>query len=590
VDLYLKETQAKLEKENHLNFFLGLVFITAMFVIGSVRILHIPDDQLEAGKWVTHTLEVLRQVETLSFHVEQAELQKRNYILTRDPARQSLYDTAISQISDDLKNFQFLTQDNPNQQIRVQPLKKNIDEKFSEMGKAGDLVIAQGSPQPFKIFVNNIDNRIAGQINKQIAEMKSEEESLLHARLQKWNAQADDTQKYFIAGGVLLYMIICVMLGTLYNTLLQRKKIIRIEQAAAALRREKDAHLENIVAIQHLIVGHGGDVEVVLRIMVKEMQKLVGAEGGLIEILEGTDIVCRAASGIGSSYLGLKIDAPGNSLSGLCIRENAVLKCDDSETDPRVDRAACRTAGLRSLIVVPLRHQGAAFGVLNVISSKAHFFNESHISTLELMSGMLSGALGDALVTYNIRTANKELKEANTDLQNLASTDGLTGLENHRTFQKNLLREYDMAIRHKKPLSLLLLDVDYFKKFNDSFGHPAGDVVLKQVALLLKKAARTTDYVARYGGEEFVLVLPETPVDTALIIAGRIQQTVAGDQWEHRPVTVSIGVSSLSPDIPDPAGLIKAADKALYAAKEKGRNCVVQAEFGNGIKSGTADS
>ena len=167
-----------------------------------------------------------------------------------------------------------------------------------------------------------------------------------------------------------------------------------------------------------------------------------------------------------------------------------------------------------------------------------------------------------------------QLEETNKKLEALATTDGLTGLKNHRAFQEKLAEEHARAVRYNLPLSLLLLDVDQFKQYNDSFGHPAGDVVLKNVAGTLGCTARDTDMAARYGGEEFVVILPQTDEAGALVIAERVRAVVAGNAWEKRPITVSIGISTLSLDTPTPASLIACADGALYHAKEAGRNHV----------------
>ena len=167
-----------------------------------------------------------------------------------------------------------------------------------------------------------------------------------------------------------------------------------------------------------------------------------------------------------------------------------------------------------------------------------------------------------------------QLKAVNKELETLATTDGLTGLRNHRTFQDKLAEEHSRAMRYHQPLSLLLLDVDHFKQYNDSFGHPAGDAVLKAVAATLGHAARDTDMAARYGGEEFALILPQTDAAGAMVIAERVRAAVAGSDWEQRPITVSLGACTLSLDTPTPSALVACADKALYHAKETGRNRV----------------
>ncbi len=171
----------------------------------------------------------------------------------------------------------------------------------------------------------------------------------------------------------------------------------------------------------------------------------------------------------------------------------------------------------------------------------------------------------------------RELEQVNRELCDLATTDGLTGLKNHRAFQEHLASECEAALRHRTPLSLLLLDVDHFKQYNDTFGHPAGDAVLKQVARLLTQTTRDCDFVARYGGEEFVVILSQTSLASAMQAAERCRASIEAAAWNCRAVTASVGVATLSLDTSDGESLLTAADQALYAAKYNGRNQVVSA-------------
>ena len=162
--------------------------------------------------------------------------------------------------------------------------------------------------------------------------------------------------------------------------------------------------------------------------------------------------------------------------------------------------------------------------------------------------------------------------------ERMATTDGLTGLLNRRTFDSSLEQRLREAQRYGRPLSLLLLDVDHFKKVNDTHGHPAGDAVLSGVAKVAQKQARETDLVARYGGEEMALILPETDARGAWAIAERIRKAVeaaahATEQGALR-VTLSVGVATWTAGGESPDDLLQAADKALYRAKENGRNRV----------------
>jgi diguanylate cyclase (GGDEF)-like protein/PAS domain S-box-containing protein len=170
------------------------------------------------------------------------------------------------------------------------------------------------------------------------------------------------------------------------------------------------------------------------------------------------------------------------------------------------------------------------------------------------------------------------LLEANAQLEALATTDGLTGLKNHRAFQEFLEHSFQQAARYKVPLSVLLLDVDKFKQYNDTFGHPAGDEVLKRVGQLLQEQARTSDFVARYGGEEFVLILPQTNREGALIMAERLRTAIETSEWPQRAITTSIGVATFTPNMKTRAVMIAEADAALYRSKQNGRNRVTHAQ------------
>lgn len=172
----------------------------------------------------------------------------------------------------------------------------------------------------------------------------------------------------------------------------------------------------------------------------------------------------------------------------------------------------------------------------------------------------------------------QELEAANETLSALATTDGLTGAKNHRAFQEKLSEEFHRAGRAHCPFSVILLDVDKFKSYNDTYGHPEGDRVLRQVVQVLQEIARESDFVARYGGEEFVVLLPETGVEGAKHAAERFREALEKQVWPLRPVTASFGVSSLHIDTETGQQLIDMADRALYASKEAGRNRVTHAD------------
>ncbi len=161
----------------------------------------------------------------------------------------------------------------------------------------------------------------------------------------------------------------------------------------------------------------------------------------------------------------------------------------------------------------------------------------------------------------------------------LATTDGLTELYNHRFFQEQMKLNIDLYQKNKQPFSLILIDIDFFKKFNDNYGHQAGDAVLKEVAKTLKSCVRSQDIVCRYGGEEMAIILINTPNEEAVKVAQKVCDTVANRKFELSPeltvnVTISLGVSTYPLNGSTPSELIEYSDQCLYAAKENGRNQV----------------
>lgn len=191
-----------------------------------------------------------------------------------------------------------------------------------------------------------------------------------------------------------------------------------------------------------------------------------------------------------------------------------------------------------------------------------------------------------AQMRFSLLVLTRKLDDANQELTRLSSLDGLTGISNRRQFDETLLREWRRLGRQGRPLSMLLCDVDFFKQFNDGYGHQVGDECLKAVARTLRDTLRRpADLVARYGGEEFAVILPDTEITGALQVAEAMRSAVEGLNITHRyskgasVVTISIGVASTTPSRTgsDSSALLKRADDALYRAKQAGRNRIAAA-------------
>ncbi|NIQ03122.1 MAG: sensor domain-containing diguanylate cyclase, partial [Nitrospinaceae bacterium] len=217
-------------------------------------------------------------------------------------------------------------------------------------------------------------------------------------------------------------------------------------------------------------------------------------------------------------------------------------------------------------LTIPLMIENEIVGVLNLNDCQAGYFTVSDLDFALNVAEFISLSINNAL-SYE-------------KAERLSVTDGLTGLNNHQQMETLLRREVHRSRRYCSPLSLIILDIDHFKRINDTYGHQAGDEVLIAVASFLEEMCRENDIAARYGGEEFVLILPETPSSGAFQIAERLRQTISQRCFPHEKgdysITLSGGISEFDAEkMTDHSDLIRVADQALYQAKESGRNCTV---------------
>ncbi len=293
------------------------------------------------------------------------------------------------------------------------------------------------------------------------------------------------------------------------------------------------------------------------------------AEAGRGEIL---GVVGEAPGKVGPGHA----FADGESRLGLAAKHGVALSYGDLRRErdalPLCVPGERWTDVPRSAAVVPLAADGRVVGVVAAWDPRPDRIGETEMEFLRLLG---------ALAPLPLRSARQY--EA---LDRRASEDALTGLPNRRTFEARLAAASSHFERYQRPFSLLILDVDHFKKFNDTWGHEAGDRVLQHVAELVRASVREVDLPARLGGEEFVVLLPETPLMAAVEVAERVRRAIAGKPvvWHGRPleVTASLGVATCPESVESPDEMLAAADAALYRSKGSGRNRTTAAPPGGG--------
>ncbi|MCC7202192.1 MAG: sensor domain-containing diguanylate cyclase [Nitrospirae bacterium] len=258
------------------------------------------------------------------------------------------------------------------------------------------------------------------------------------------------------------------------------------------------------------------------------------------------------------------------------VIDNDIVYIGEVETDPILDgvREKILSLGIKSIVIMPIRYYEGDRGSLFLrTSSRGSRFSDNELKLFQIIIEGASVALKNAHM-FNV------MRQEKLSLEKMVITDDLTRLYNHKYFVRRLGEEFKRTKRYSGSLSCMMIDLDNFKRINDTYGHQAGDKVLRDVAKVLKKSVRETDVIARYGGEEFGVILPHSIREDALRLAERIRTSVRSFKFdsvkEGEVITVSIGVTTYPhPEITDNDDLVRKADKALYKAKEGGKDQVV---------------
>jgi diguanylate cyclase (GGDEF)-like protein len=340
---------------------------------------------------------------------------------------------------------------------------------------------------------------------------------------------------------------------------------LRLSHKMEETNRDREAIHQICMGMQELNQVLG--LQPIFEATIKTVKQLTAADFIAISLLENNEHRIVKASGHKSGHFEGLTFAADDGLVGQAIKLRRWMPTHANyQEEFPVFSNTMRIAGLQSLLILPLlKEEGEAIGALTVAGRKPDMFPRERREILEVIASQV--------------TTKIELGRAHEKIYQLATTDGLTGLSNHRTFQHALDNMLHRALRQSTPLSMVLCDLDYFKKINDTYGHPFGDIVLQEVAGVLAGTVRKVDLAARYGGEEFALLLEDSDSAGAQGQAERVRQAINALQFPQGDRTVrvsmSFGVASFPEDAADKSDLISKADQALYRAKAGGRNRTV---------------
>lgn len=341
------------------------------------------------------------------------------------------------------------------------------------------------------------------------------------------------------------------------------------------------------------------DLDRLLRTIIDETTAVMDADRSSLFLIDAErgEMWAKIAQGVEVIEIRFPV---GVGVAGAVGKTGEIINIPDAYADRRFNPEFDRKTGYRtkSILCAPLRNtHGEVIGAIQVLNKRTGPFGGEDETLLTALSSHAAVAIENADLyrrlsvlnlslerkvedrTAELSAANERLSALNRELEEISITDALTKVYNRRYFTERLRQEIKRVSRYGPPVSLLMIDIDYFKKVNDTWGHQAGDTVLAGVAGLIKGRLRATDLIARYGGEEFCLLAAGTDQAGAQVLAERMRALVQSTVFEHGgntiAVTVSIGVSTWEPSLRDDREeLVRRADTALYRAKEQGRNRV----------------
>lgn len=348
----------------------------------------------------------------------------------------------------------------------------------------------------------------------------------------------------------------------------RRERVEQEREQLLARERAARAEAEALIEIARRI-SCSVELEQVLQTVAEAALGLVQADLAQVGQSEGEGLRIVALAGNRTEHFRGMLVPRGVGLAGQVLRTGDACQAFDFAADrafvrgPELDAAAV-AEGVVSVLALPIRHATTVVGTLLVMSRQPRTFQPQEIALLERLSLQAAVAIDNA--------------QARERLARLAYRDELTGLDNRRTFDERLTQEILRSRRYAYTCSLLVIDVDHFKRVNDSYGHQAGDIALRRLAGLIESQIRASDRAARYGGEEFAVILPQTDSRAARPIADRIRELIESTPVESGAdvlsITVSIGIAAYPGSGKTAAELFASADRALYRAKQSGRNQV----------------
>lgn len=523
-----------------------------------------------SSEWVEHSYQVLGEIESTLAATRTVESSARGYRLTDRPALHAEYLASIPTALSSSNQLIALTLDNPPQNRLARDVERRIRARLTEI----DRLVEMHARDPAQA-------RIASQTSNGVEQMRAlievadlmrqHERALLIARHERSESRANLLTGLVVSGIGLAMALLALLMYSLWRENRRSRQLER-ETRQALLDLEASAHERNLLTERHRSLSHYAGLLQSCQNLQEAMDMTAQVIADLIPEIGGRCYVLRASQNLAetAARFGREAIASADLLHPndcWALRRGQLHRLQAQRGGVRCNHLEALAADgedPRWNLCVPLMAQNTSLGLLCLSGDTPA--EDTDLLLIQAVAEQLSLAI-----------VNLQLRET---LRVQSLRDPLTGLFNRRYLEENLQRELLRCQRRKLPLSVLMLDIDHFKRFNDTHGHAAGDALLARVGQVLQELVRNEDIACRYGGEEFTVVLPETDTETALKRAEQIRAAIGATTILHLrqtfgPATCSIGLATSQDERETPQQLLQIADAALYRAKGEGRDRVV---------------
>lgn len=548
------------------------VLLLALIAVLSYR--HIRQSVATADR-VTRTHQVVAGLEELSADVLQTETASRGYLITGQERYLEPYHVALQSIPQRIRALRELTADTPSQQLRLNELEQLVNDKVGFVRETIEVRRVVGFEAASKLVQSDRGRILMDDFQRVVAQMEKEERGRLAERNAAARVGASVATVLFLLGSLLSLALVALAGWVVHRNLAERERSREVlEQANEKLTstvnelEKRTLEITRLSALSDLLQSCLSVAEA-YKVIVRAVPQFFPSLSGALCMLSTSRNLVEIVATWGGPLPGERVFPPEECVA---LRRGRVHFLEDPDSGLRCQHLGeARPAGS---LCVPMMAQGDALGVLHLQGGSLSAGGSGDPPRVTDATRRVAVTVAEQIA---LALANLNLRET---LRSQSIRDSLTGLFNRRYLEESLDREVRRASRGKRPLSVIMLDLDLFKRFNDSFGHDAGDQLLRQFAGLLQTHVRAEDVACRYGGEEFALILPETPLRIARERAEKLREAAKGLVIQHRgqslsSVSISLGVAVFPDHGTSPETILHAADQALYRAKAEGRDRVV---------------